>query len=248
MGQSQITTAMYNSAMARKHEKRTDPAPESAAFSQLREIIMNAGIRFKPEEKPVPRTRAAAPPERNEKAPPEDPQLAFEQAMQGVSRTHWRRDPAPASHVPPPAVTVDREAEEEKLFREAMSSDAAPPIMDHPEYIEGWIGLAGQRFISGLRNGVYSIQGALDLHGLSRIEARAAVEEFIVRMSRERSCCVKIVHGRGINSPDDRAILKENLQHWLATRRMSRHVVAYASAPHTDGGVGAVYVLLRRKH
>ncbi len=71
-------------------------------------------------------------------------------------------------------------------------------------------------------------------------------EAFIIRMSRERSCCVKIVHGRGINSPSDRAILKEHLQRWLATRRMSHHVVAYASAPYADGGVGAIYVLLRR--
>ena len=81
---------------------------------------------------------------------------------------------------------------------------------------------------------------------MSCVEAREAVEDFIVRMSRARSCCVKIVHGRGINSPTDKAVLKEQLQRWLATRRMSRHVVAYASAPYADGGVGAIYVLLRR--
>ncbi len=117
-------------------------------------------------------------------------------------------------------------------------------VLDHPEYIEGWIGVAGKRFLPNLRNGLYSIQGQIDLHGLGKAEARRNVEEFVERMSRYRSCCVKIIHGRGINSPSDRAVLKESLQRWLSTRRMSRHVVAYASAPLKDGGVGAVYVLL----
>ena len=119
-------------------------------------------------------------------------------------------------------------------------------VLDHPEYIEGWIGVAGKRFLPDLRNGLYSIQGQIDLHGLSRDEARRSVEDFVARMSRFRSCCVKIIHGRGMNSPNDRAVLKESLQKWLSTRRMSRHVVAYASAPLKDGGVGAVYVLLRK--
>jgi DNA-nicking Smr family endonuclease len=130
-------------------------------------------------------------------------------------------------------------------MEEAVNGTPDLPVEDHPEYIEGWVGVAGKRFLPNLRNGLYSIQGQVDLHGLSREEAHQVVEEFITRMSRFRSCCVKIIHGRGINSPTDRAVLKENLHHWLSTRRMSRHVVAYASAPFTDGGVGAVYVLLR---
>ena len=120
-------------------------------------------------------------------------------------------------------------------------------ILDHPEYIEGWIGVTGKKFLPRLRNGFYSIQGQIDLHGLSREEAQKEVEEYIVRMSRFHSCCIKIIHGRGINSPTDRATLKESLQRLLTTRKMSRHVVAYASAQFNDGGVGAVYVLLSRQ-
>ena len=128
----------------------------------------------------------------------------------------------------------------------AVRGDPALEVPDHPEYIEGWIGVSGRRFLPGLRIGLYSIQEQIDLHGLSREEAHQAVEEFIERASRFRSCCVKIIHGRGINSPNDKAVLKESLQRWLSTRRMSRHVVAYASAPIKDGGVGALYVLLKK--
>ncbi len=213
-------------------------------FAQLSSMVREAGIRLRPEEKPKP---APPTPVRLETRPqPEDPERLFVDAMAGVARIHWRPDPVPSAMTPPQPASVDSEANDERLFREAVDGDLNPPILEHPEYIEGWVGVAGQRFLPNLRAGVYSIQGAIDLHGLSRVEAREAVEAFINRMSRERSCCVKIVHGRGINSPSDRAILKDHLQRWLATRRMSHHVVAYASAPYTDGGVGAIYVLLRR--
>jgi DNA-nicking Smr family endonuclease len=121
------------------------------------------------------------------------------------------------------------------------------PISDHPEYIEGWIGIAGKKFLPQLRNDRYSIQGQLDLHGFNRIEAQIAVEDYIISMSRFQSCCIKIIHGRGMNSPANKAILKEDLQRLLKTRKMARYVIAYASAPSCDGGVGAVYILLRRQ-
>jgi DNA-nicking Smr family endonuclease len=127
----------------------------------------------------------------------------------------------------------------------AIAGGSLPSMLDHPEYIEGWVDLAGKRFLPHLRSGLYSIQGQIDLHGLSQIEARNLVEGFILNMARFRECCVKIIHGRGINS-NDKAVLKDSLQRWLSTRRLARHVVAYASAPAKDGGVGAIYVLLRR--
>jgi DNA-nicking Smr family endonuclease len=215
-------------------------------FSQLASLLRQEGIERRPKDKllqELARTPAAFPESQQE--PADDDQL-FERAMEGVDRANWRRHPAPTSVLPVPRDSGEPELEDMRLLQEAVNGNSAPAILDHPEYIEGWAGVTGRRFLVNLRNGVYSIQDFIDLHGLSRAEARNAVEDFIIRMSRERSCCVKIVHGRGINSSSDKAVLKEHLQRWLATRRMSRHVVAYASAPYTDGGVGAVYVLLRR--
>jgi DNA-nicking Smr family endonuclease len=231
--------------MDEMRRKRSEAAAEASSFSELADLVRKAGIRLESAEKPVPKDHEEPPP-REIETDVEDSDDVFKRAMESVPRSHWRRDPASVAPIAPPATGGSPGAEDERLFLEAMRADCAPPILEHPEYIEGWIGVAGQRFISSLRSGVYSIQGSLDLHGLSQLEAREAVEEFIVRMSRQRSCCVKIVHGRGINSPADKAILKECLQRWLTTRRMSHHVVAYASAPYTDGGVGAIYLLLRR--
>jgi DNA-nicking Smr family endonuclease len=233
-------------AMGKKQGKEETAETGQTPFSQLSQLLKQAGVKLRADAEPKPVALPRTPPPVEEKPVPEDTGETFESAMKGVSRVRWRRDPAPATSLPQAIPVEDPEGEDERLFLEAVGPDAAPPILDHPEYIEGWVGLAGQRFLASLRNGVYSIQAAIDLHGMSRMEARAAVEEFIIGMSRQRSCCVKIIHGRGINSPNDKAVLKEHLQDWLATRRMSHHVVAYASAPYTDGGVGAIYVLLRR--
>ena len=218
-------------------------------LGDLARVIREAGITLRDQEPPSP-PPAPAPvaPAPAAAAAPDDPkgeEDLFEEAMREVARAPWsgeHREVAPAA----PSVLAPSGSEDLRLMQAAVDGIPALEPGDHPEYIEGWIGVDGRRLLPGLRAGLYSIQGQLDLHGLDREEARAAVEDFVPAMCRFRSCCVKIIHGRGINSPGDRAVLKESLQRWLSTRRMARHVVAYASAPSSDGGVGAVYVLLRR--
>jgi DNA-nicking Smr family endonuclease len=54
------------------------------------------------------------------------------------------------------------------------------------------------------------------------------------------------VHGRGLNSKDQIPVLKDAVRLWLARGRIAKSVLAFATARPTDGGAGAVYVLLRR--
>jgi len=222
-------------------KKKQEPGGRFA-FAGLDGLIRQAGLKLQPESEPAKEAQQPAPPLPQPEDSDED---AFRLAMDGVARRTWCHStvPSPPAAFPQP---VDQDLEDHRLMQAAVDGDPALTLQDHPEYIEGWVGLGGRRYLPNLREGLYSIQDQIDLHGMSRVEARTAVEEFIVRMSRQRSCCVKIIHGRGINSPNDRAVLKESLNRWLATRKMSRHVVAYASAPFKDGGVGAIYVLLRR--
>jgi DNA-nicking Smr family endonuclease len=223
-------------------KKKREEKGGRLAFAGLDGLVRQAGLKLQPDSEPVKEAQQPALPLPQPEDSEED---AFRQAMDGVARRTWRHSPIPS----PPAAfpqSGDQELEDRRLMQAAVDGDPALMVQDHPEYIEGWVGPGGLRYLPNLREGLYSLQGQIDLHGMSRQEARTAVEDFIVRMSGQRSCCVKIIHGRGINSPNDRAVLKESLSRWLATRRMSRHVVAYASAPFKDGGVGAIYVLLRR--
>ena len=65
-------------------------------------------------------------------------------------------------------------------------------------------------------------------------------------LPRSGKRCVLIVHGRGLNSPDQIPVLKESLRVWLGQKRTGKTVLAFATARPQDGGAGAVYVLLRR--
>jgi len=249
-----------------KSRRPEGPAPDagSSPFRALDRVIRDAGIRLRAPEPRAPEPRGpehrGSEPRRPEPAPPAPSPAApaaasppavneetlFDEAMRGVVTRKWRR-PVPRESPPDPPAPEPDESGDLKLFEEAIDGDPPPFPLDHPEYIEGWIGVQGRLVLPSLRSGLFSIQGQLDLHGLDRIEAQDAVTDFVFRMARFRSCCVKIIHGRGINSPGETAVLKENLQRWLSSRRLARYVVAYASAPVRDGGVGAVYVLLSKE-
>lgn len=79
---------------------------------------------------------------------------------------------------------------------------------------------------------------AVDLHGCTVEQARAAVLQVLQIAKDENQNVVKIVHGKG---PE--AILKTYVNGWL---RQHRDVLAFVSAPENQGGTGAVLVLLKR--
>jgi DNA-nicking Smr family endonuclease len=93
-----------------------------------------------------------------------------------------------------------------------------------------------------LRRGHWVIEDNLDLHGLNRSEAAAAVREFLRGCRARRLGCVRIVHGKGLGSRNREPVLKGKVYHWLKQRE---EVLAFAQAPAAHGGAGAVLVLLR---
>lgn len=115
------------------------------------------------------------------------------------------------------------------------------------EYIEGAVRGFSRAFMKRLKGGEFPVQDHIDLHGLTREEAEAAVREFLVQSHRLGLRCVLIVHGRGLNSPESFPVLKEGLPIWLGRGSAKRIVLAFATARPYDGGTGAVYVLLRRR-
>ena len=99
-----------------------------------------------------------------------------------------------------------------------------------------------RREIRKLKRGHYVPGSRLDLHGMTAAEAVAGAKRFIDD-ARHRHRCVGIVHGRGLHSEGNVSILKTRVRECL---RQHRGVLAYADAPRSDGGAGAVYVLLRK--
>ena len=100
----------------------------------------------------------------------------------------------------------------------------------------------GPDVLTRLRRGQWSVQRHLDLHGMTRDVAREALAQFIRRAGRDGLRCVRVVHGKGNGSPGREPVLKTKVRGWLVQKD---EVIAFAQAPATDGGHGALLVLLR---
>jgi len=94
-----------------------------------------------------------------------------------------------------------------------------------------------------LRLGKYSIDSGLDLHRMTVDEARQQVFQFVRDSLRYDLRTLLILHGKGERNVENPALLKSYVAHWL---REIPDVMAYHSAQKKDGGVGAVYVLIRK--
>jgi len=167
----------------------------------------------------------------------------FEYAMKDVKRLGWSSAPAP-TRPPLELQPQDDESDALRVLEEFLrNGDAAIELT--AEYIEGAVHPEGRLYLEELRSGHFSIRAHLDLHGMNQQEARFALDEFILASVRSNAGCVRVIHGRGRHSHKHEPILKESIQRWLSSRRLSRHVMAYTSARRCDGGGGAIYVLLR---
>jgi DNA-nicking Smr family endonuclease len=114
------------------------------------------------------------------------------------------------------------------------------------EYMEGLAPGVDRRLAQRLHRGDYAVQAHLDLHGHTVEEAKVVVDRFLTTAYAAGQRCILLIHGRGLNSKDNKPVLKEQVRIWLSHGRLSRLVLAFATAPLTNGGAGAVYVLLRR--
>jgi DNA-nicking Smr family endonuclease len=124
------------------------------------------------------------------------------------------------------------------------SPPAATPSDDPVEGPDEGFAAPGvnRREIRKLRRGAYAVGDQLDLHGMTAAEACASAGRFIESSRHSRHRCVSIVHGRGLHSAWKVSVLRARVRQYL---RSHRAVLAYADAPRSDGGAGAVYLLLR---
>jgi len=143
----------------------------------------------------------------------------------------------------PHPIPVQRLRDEHEVLRDTLSDHTAWELglETGEELLFRRDGLS-QQHVRKLRRGHWKIQDHLDLHGLTAPEARGLTAAFLAHAIRNGLRCVRIVHGKGLGSPNREPVLKKKLAGWLAQRD---EVLAYCQAPPTEGGGGAVLVLLR---
>jgi DNA-nicking Smr family endonuclease len=142
---------------------------------------------------------------------------------------------------PQPTVAVQSLLDEQEALAESHTglADADPDTDDDAPYLRPGL---SRMVLRKLRRGHWVVQGQLDLHGMTRAEAREAVSEFLRESVRHAQRCVRIVHGKGLGSKNRGPVLKGKVRHWLVQRA---DVLAFCQAPAAQGGSGAVLVLLK---
>ena len=169
----------------------------------------------------------------------------FEEAMADV-RPIERDRIEPEIQYRTPVTISEHERSVLRELDELVAGGGETPLVDPDELMEGAVAGLDPRVLKRLRRGEFTVQADLDLHGADAETARLLLERFLIDTHARGLRCVRVVHGRGKNSPGGRPVLKANLPRWLA-RGPARHLVlAYSSATAHDGGAGASYVLLRR--
>ena len=101
------------------------------------------------------------------------------------------------------------------------------------------------RVFQRLKRGQFSVQDELDLHGATALQAESLIRRFLAEAHDHEFGCVRIIHGKGQRSDREAPVLKNLVDRIL---RQRADVLAFHSAPPTQGGTGAAVVLLARRN
>ena len=192
---------------------------------------------------PTPAADAAA---RTPPPPPTIVELDLAQAFADVQRlpaakrvANWSPRPAPIARQ---RIADDADA----LTASKYGAEPAPTAWDIGQEQE-----AEQTFLrrglspdilKKLRRGQWTVQSEIDLHGHTIDEAHDALVDFLDEARSHGYRCVRVIHGKGLTSPNREPVLKGKVRRWLS---QWDDVLAYCEAARHAGGSGAVVVLLR---
>lgn len=93
-----------------------------------------------------------------------------------------------------------------------------------------------------LRREASKTRECIDLHGLTRDQARAALQYFVKSASTRGVTRIRVIHGQGYGSQGGTSVLRHLARHWLT---QMPEVLAFVTPSPADGGKGAVIALLR---
>ena len=184
-------------------------------------------------------------PEPEQPEPSRDAEL-FLSAMQGVDKldgdTGRQVDVRSEPPVPPAPAQDDAQ-----VMSSFLRGDLEFELEYTDEYMYGFVRGLDSAVFQQLKNGAFSMESHLDLHGMTTEQAMDGLLFFLRENYLQNRRCVLVVTGRGINSPGGFSVLKREIQGWLTRDPLKRVILAFCTAQPKHGGAGALYVLLRRQ-
>ena len=232
--------------MARKKTKDQPPVKDktfsTSPFATLK------GLAIAEPAKPEP-AKPAPPPRQEETA-----DHLFRQAMAGVRplapqahSTQKRTATAPAAARAAASKTAPTLPRDEVIGRKTFLQELDKLKLDVrfedrlPENDE-LRPLSGNR-LRQVKRGIIRLDRQLDLHGLTREEALAALPAFLISARQAGEKAVLVITGQGLHSVDG-PVLQQAVAGWLRDQGRTL-VLEYAPAPRELGGSGALVVFVR---
>jgi DNA-nicking Smr family endonuclease len=149
--------------------------------------------------------------------------------------------PAPPAPSPAPSKKAKSTDRPPAAFR---PRPAPPPPAAVPDISHGRAAGIDRRSAERLSRGRLPIEGRLDLHGMTQAAASVRLEEFLARAQSAGKRCVLVITGKGLAGG---GILREQVPRWLNQSPNRGRVLAFDYAQAQHGGMGALYVLLKRR-
>ncbi len=97
-----------------------------------------------------------------------------------------------------------------------------------------------------MKRGRLPVEATLDLHGHTQDEAHAALGAFLAAAEARALRCVLVITGKGLTKVTG-GVLRNQVPRWLNEPANRARILAFDYAQPKHGGLGALYVLMRRK-
>lgn len=174
-------------------------------------------------------------------------------------RRLWRiamrdADPMPGRTVEDPDPPPVPAAEPEPVATTASPPPTVPPKggapggrrPSQPPLTVGNTDNIDRRTADRFKRGEMEIDGRIDLHGMTQVQAHGALSGFVHRAWHEGRRCVLVITGKGTYSVSG-GVLRQSVPRWLADSPLRPMVLAVRPAQARHGGDGALYVLIKRR-
>lgn len=159
-----------------------------------------------------------------------------------ASKSEGKKVPETSEQVEAVEIRRQQEAEERRIFADAISNLRLDVTFRDNLPEEGEPFRSASR-LRQLKSGQIRVGLELDLHGLTREEALESLEHFVAGAHRRDQKAVLVITGKGNNSPGE-PVLQGAVLSWLRERGKGM-VAEFAPAPRELGGSGAIVVFLK---
>jgi DNA-nicking Smr family endonuclease len=157
----------------------------------------------------------------------------------------------------PPAKAAPKADKETKSTRRLplpRPRPVAPVKRAEPAIEHGRAAGVDRRSAERLRRGRLPVEARLDLHGHTQDQAHAALDHFLGEAQARGLRCVLVITGKGTTTGTTTGaamgasgVLRGQVPRWLNEPGNRARVLAFDYAQPKHGGLGALYVLMRRR-